>query len=76
MLLIMHRWKFSAFNNKKGGSHKAVTETGDLQNCTQPFEASGAIKVSQAKVSLTDFTQDFLECKQIHKKHLWAAVCI
>lgn len=32
-----------------------MTETGDLQNCTQPSEASDPIKVSQAKVSLILF---------------------
>lgn len=34
-----------------------MTETSDLQNCTQPLEACDPVQASQAKVSWAGFVQ-------------------
>lgn len=46
-----------------------MTETSDLQNCTQPLEACDPVQASQAKVSWAGFVQgSYARCLLL----LWA----
>lgn len=65
----MHRWERTVFNNKKAVSHSSMTETSDLQNCTQPLEVCDPVQASQAKVRWAGFVQEsYARCLLL----LWA----